>query len=375
MTDAHPAWKKAISAEEFLSRDEPEVAYLEPNVLAPATITELFSPRGVGKTLYAYSVIVRLAGDGTRVLLLDRDNSRHEVRRRLRAWGATGLTTLKIMTREDAPRLRDTAAWRAFPIKDYDVIVLDSLDAATEGAGEKDSARPSFEFASLLDLARREDGPAVFVLGNTTKVGANGRGSGIIEDRADIVYEVRDATGFVPSGRRPWHEELPSGDRAEWAGRATRRRKQERIRLAFIPTKFRVGEEPAPFVVEIDMTSNVWTACDVTRDLEAEQQGAETRRAADVAAAVAALREEVTRRAAAGNPMLKDRDAEPYLRARGLSQTLARKIITEYDGRAWKIVTLTDARGRPRVLLPVEGDGGDAGGHGNNGWRASSNAA
>jgi hypothetical protein len=43
-------------------------------------------------------------------------------------------------------------------------------------------------------------------------------------DRADIVYEVRDATGFTPSGKKPWWQELPEAEKAAWADRAARRR-------------------------------------------------------------------------------------------------------------------------------------------------------
>lgn len=95
-----------------------------------------------------------------------------------------------------APRLMDLEQWKSFPLDEYDVIVLDSWDTFAEGAGEQDSRRSTLALAQLLDVARRERGPGAVILGNVTKDGKSGRGSGVIEDRADIVYEARDVTAF-----------------------------------------------------------------------------------------------------------------------------------------------------------------------------------
>jgi hypothetical protein len=123
---------------------------------------------------------------------------------------------------------------------------VDALDASAEGIGEKDSAKPSPAIAPLLDIAHRKNRPAVTILGNTVRSDAHSRGSGVIEDRLDIVYEIRDATDLKPSGKKPWWQELPSAGAAEWAVRADRRKRRTRYRLAFISTKFRVCEEPDP---------------------------------------------------------------------------------------------------------------------------------
>src|SRR5262249_31136240 len=144
------------------------------------------------------------------------------------------------------------------PVAAYDLVILDSWDATTEGVGEQDSSKPSRALAAVLDIAHGLDGPAMLVLGNTIKTGAHGRGSGVLEDRAEIIYEVRDATDFTPSGRKPWIEELPDAGRAAWAARAGRRTHRERYRLAFINTKCRIGEEPDPFIFEIDFTDEPW---------------------------------------------------------------------------------------------------------------------
>ena len=122
------------------------------------------------------------------------------MRERLRAWGADAdLKTLKVITREKCPPLTNSAAWLEFPYLEYDVVILDSLDSMAEGIGEQDSSKPSRAIAAVLDIARREGGPGILILGNCIKTGKHSRGSGVIEDRSDIVFEVRDCTNFHPS--------------------------------------------------------------------------------------------------------------------------------------------------------------------------------
>ena len=98
--------------------------------------------------------------------------------------------------------------------------------------------------ATLLNLARQ--GLAILLLQNTTKDGSNMKGRGEWADRADIVYEIRDATDFIPSGNLPWWQELPPAGEDAWAKRAARRKKRTTYRLAFIASKFRIAQEPEP---------------------------------------------------------------------------------------------------------------------------------
>lgn len=251
-------WAAAVAAPDFLKSEETERDFLEPKLLAAGSITQCFSPRGLGKTHVAHALQVKHAVAGKRVLLIDRDNSRREVKRRLRTWGADAARTLKVLTRENAPALTDRAAWAAFPFTEYDLITIDSIDSATEGVGEGDSAKPSKALASILDIAHREAGPAILVLGNTIKSAAHSRGSGVVEDRADIVFEVRDATDLRPTGTKDWWHELPPAGVDAWAQRASRRKKREVYRLAFIASKFRIGEEPDPFCFEVDLRTEPW---------------------------------------------------------------------------------------------------------------------
>jgi hypothetical protein len=350
-------WSRAVPAPEFLAATDAERAFYEENLLAPGSVTQLFSPRGLGKTHVAHAIAARQARLGRRVLILDRDNSRREVKRRLRAWGAAETPTLRVLTRDQVPPLTERDAWRTFPFRDYDVVVIDSIDSSTEGVGEQDSRRPSQAIAPLLDIAHREDGPAILMLGNTIKSAEHSRGSGVVEDRADVTYEVRDATDLQPTGTKPWWQELPAAGAGAWAERAARRKRRDTYRLAFVCTKFRVGEEPDPFVLEVDLSGEPWRLRDVTAEMQAT--GEATRTASEQArlqqreAGTAALRAEVIQRAAAGDPMLARTDAEPFLMERGLSRKTAREVIADGEGRDWQLLTRDGERGRPKALLPI----------------------
>jgi hypothetical protein len=351
-------WSRAVTAATFVAELEADLDWLEPRLLAPGSITEWFSPRGLGKTQVALALAVKLAGAGHRVLLLDRDNSRREVRRRLRAWGAANLTTLHVMTRDDVPPLTDRAAWKTFPFGNYELVIIDSLDASTEGVGEKDSAKPSQAVAPLLDIAHRADGPAILILGNTIKSGTHGRSCGVTEDRADIVYEVRDATDFHPTGTKPWWTELPAAGREAWADWATRRHRRTIYRLAFVASKFRVGEEPDPFGLEIDLRGEPWQLRDSTEEIEAAGEDARTATAAQKAgrehAAVGRLAAEIDRRAATTGQPLMYTEAVAVLEGSGdqkIPRKAARTLLERHTGSRWRVVSDDSRRGHPKFVV------------------------
>jgi bifunctional DNA primase/polymerase-like protein/primase-like protein len=351
-------WACAVPAPEFLAGTDAGTPFLKPKLVARSCVSELFSPRGLGKTHVGHALAIELARAGYRVLLLDRDNAPREVRRRLKGWDGS-VPLLRVLTREQVPPLTDVRAWADFPTADYDVVLLDSLDAATEGVGEQDSSRPSRALAPILDLARRPEGPGIVVLGNTVKSAAHSRGSGVVEDRADIVYEVRDATDLRPTGSKPWWQELPPAGAEAWAERAARRKHRTVYRLALIASKFRVGEEPEPFVLEINLGAEPWTLRDVTGDLvaagEASRAAAAAARQAELDDAAKALRAVVE----AGERPNRE-TAIARLMEEGLTQKAARELLRERDGKDWRTVVLEDRPGRPRVLDPPEGSKNDA---------------
>ena len=189
-------------------------------------------------------------------------------------------------------------------------------------------------------------------------------GSGVIEDRADICLEVRDATGFKPKGRKSLVQELlefaPAG--AEyWAEQSERRKGQKVYRLVFVPSKFRVGEQPDLFFIELDLRTEPWTMSDVTKDVikagEVALAEAELQRQAQLNEAADALAKEVQAWGGTGEPMLATRDAEPFLmRGHGLKRKEARQLIQDRLGQLWRVESLK-APGSPKALLPVEEPG------------------
>lgn len=350
-------WANATPAPDFLNTIEPESAWLYHRLLAPGAVTHIYSPRGIGKTLTTSAVAVAVARQGKRVMLLDRDNPPQQVRARLRGWGAAQTPTLKVMTRGEVPPLTDTRAWRSFPWRECDLVIIDSLDSSTEGVGEKDSAKPSRALAPILDIARQSGGPAFLIPGNTIKSGTHARGSGVIEDRADIVYEVRDATNFTPTGTKEWWLELPPAGADSWGDRARRRQQRVKYRLAFVPSKFRVAEEPAPFVLEIDLGSEPWSLRDVTAELVRDGEQAATAAQAGhrqiFNVAVEALKQEIRARASGGLlPMLADKEAVPFLTSRGLKRSDAYAILRTGEDTNWRTVVQLHMRGKPKWLLP-----------------------
>ncbi len=334
-------WGSAVAVPVFLEETDEVVDFLEPRLLVRGGITELYSPRGLGKTQVTYAIAVRLSRTGLRVLLVDRDNPRYEIRRRLKKWGGHDAEHFKLITRDKAPALTDAVAWSAFPLDTFDVVIIDSIDASTEGVGEGDSAKPSLAFSSVLDLARRADGPAILVLGNVVKSGAHSRGSGVLEDRGDLVYEIRDATDLKPSGQKDWWHELAPAGVGDWAQRASRRKRRDVYRLAFIPTKFRLGEEPEPFVLEIDHRAEPWILRDVTAELVEEGHAALTTKISEreeqVAKATHQMLAQMRHRADFGKPPLTKGEAEDLLHAAGLKRAAARDLVTEGAGRLWQL--------------------------------------
>jgi hypothetical protein len=175
-----------------------------------------------------------------------------------------------------------------------------------------------------------------------------------VEDRADIVFEVRDATGLTPTGTKEWWLELPAPGRAAWGERAARRRRRDSYRLAFIASKFRIGEEPEPFILEIDLSTEPWQMRDITSTVV--EAGTRARQLADAATqrrladAAEALRQEIQSRAQAGQSCRIDADAVPFLREReGLSRKVARSLIASRPD-LWIVIPV----GREKHLTPVK---------------------
>ena len=135
----------------------------------------------------------------------------------------------------------------------------------------------------------------------------------------DILYEVRNITGWTASHAGDWWEDLPDFGEHTWQQRATRRKGQAVLQIAFIPSKFRGGIDPEPFVLAIDTTQDPWTLDDITEDIatagcEAAEETARLDRAKLEAAERALVHALQTR--PPGKPMLK-KEAETLLCSQG----------------------------------------------------------
>jgi hypothetical protein len=356
-------WACAKDVTTWLEEPEPAFEGIAKDLVAPGCITVVSSPRGLGKTHVAIALCVALTTSGVfrgekvrpaRVLLLDRDNPQSVVKTRLRAWGAKRSVGFKVLAREQVPPLTDARAWDMVPVEDYDVIVIDSLNAFLEGVTEKEGRQLTEALAILVDIARR--GAAIIVLHNCVKDGSSFKGRQDLVDRVDILYEVRDATGYLPRDEECWWEHLPEAAEWAWADRVKCRQGRSAFRLAFIPSKFRIGTQPDPFCLEISLPAgDEWTLTDVTASMLREGASAEeaARRAMEEKCERAAKVLLRYARAHSGESFLSKGEAENYLREQGdLNRKEARSLLTQEDRRLWDLLQQGGLPGKPWVLIP-----------------------
>ena len=365
---------RVVNGEQLLAEVDSDVDWLVELLAAKGAVTAISAPRGLGKSHLTLAMAVAVATGGEflgrpcstgRVLYIDRDNPRRETRRRLKRWRAGhGLERLDYLGRESAPALTNAAAWEALGTLGYDLIVLDAFGSATEGIGDNDAGPAGKALASLRDAAA--GGAAVVVLLNTPKGAGQYRGSGLIADRIDMLYEARDATDHRPRGGVAWWSGLPEAGEAAWSDRAARRKRRESYRLALVPTKFRLGEEPEPIAVELRLGGDHWSIADVTLELAGGAQAA-----AEADATSAALTADQAREAVRGliaqhardGQRLTKGDAVAHLRGRGHSEKAARALVggeTRRSDAYWTIEHGRQARGRPQVLVATAEAGSEA---------------
>ena len=290
-----------------------------------------------------------------RVLLLDRDNPKAIVKKRLRAWGATHSINFGVLSREECPPLTDPNSWILFPVEDYDVLVIDSLNSFLEGVTEKEGKELTKALAILIDIASR--GVAVVVLHNCVKDGSTFKGRQDIADRVDVLYEVRDATGFLPKSDDEWWLQLPEAGEQAWADRAKRRQGRTDFRLAFIPSKFRIAAQPDPFCLEISMPGGRRVDADRCHDPHAPRRGPEPsskRRARnrpkldDAANALAAVIQRI-----ADERFMEKGEAESFLREScELTRKEARDSLTNAMASSGILTQLKGKHGKPWILIP-----------------------
>ena len=361
-------WAQRETLRQFLENYLEMPEGLARDLVFPSGITSIAAPSGVGKTITIIILAYELARAGVfrhqrlrqaRVLFVDTDNPRSLLQHRLKQICADWDITLEVLTREHAPKLQDRRAWEALPASEFDVVVLDSFGGATPGISEKEGK----ELQRALDVLRHvaDRGPAVVVLDNTSKSALTYRGRGEKTERVDAFFEVRDITNWTPQEAGAWWRHLPNADDAEWQERAERRHGQEKIRLAFVCRKFRWGEEPDPFAVEIDFTSTPWSLHDVTEEVkqggEATVQAEREAQKHHLQAAALALYQRLLEQP---ETLMGISEAVDFLRQQGLKRDPARALIDAFDadtypdeGR-WTLVPIPGAKGRKKGLLPCK---------------------
>ena len=358
-------WDRAISAYAFANQPDTLQESLVDNLVVPQGITLLAAPRGVGKSMVAIALGVAASTGSTflgkpiteiRVLLIDRDNPSRTMRRRLRDWGVVDTTNFKVLSRNDgAPNLLDRQAWQLFPAASYDLIIIDSLGAASEGVSETEGRLTQQVMATLKDLAAQ--GPAILCLDNTIKSALNIRGRGEKADAVDIVYEIREVSGWTPTSEC-WWEDLPEAGEHTWAQRASRRRKNPVHRLAFIPSKFRPDVEPEPFIVELNLAAPPWTITEITTQIEQEavQQERIIKGAQQDTLRQACDALEAHLRGLGENGYLNKRPAETFLKLQGLSWPQARNVLEAENTRRWELRAV-EGKGNPIGVFPKPSTG------------------
>ena len=325
-------------------------------------MTWIFSPKGIGKTLYVHHIAVQLAKQGKKVLLIDTDNPRRIIRKRFKSWvgfdstSDSFLDNIKILDRTKAPQLTKPEIYNAYDFTIYDLVIFDSFSSTTEGIGEKDSANPSKALSPLINIAHTQNGPSVLVCANTTKDGSHGKGNGNVMDRADITYEVRDPTGI--SLKPNWIEQVPESGAKDWKDRSQRRNKRSTYRLAFICTKYRDDEEPDPFITGLDLRDgSQWEAVNVSAQVEQEGIETEARTLQEIedkeTEAVEELLSEIKRRDGTDNPVNHGTASHFLNKIQGLTRERSRELVTKKNGVLWTIEELEAKQGKPKSLRPL----------------------
>src|SRR5262249_10664579 len=126
---------------------------------------------------------------------------------------------------------------------------------------------------------------------------------------------------------------------------------------AFIASKCRIGEEPDPFVLEVNLRGEVWTLREVTAEIEeagrASVADAAQRRVEAETGALDLLEEQVTRRQGTGEAPLNLTAAVDVLHDAGVPRDIARSLIDREVGRRWQLVPDPAHRGHPMRVVGV----------------------
>lgn len=175
-----------------LWEEDATVKWLIEGVIEEGCLHALFGPPKCGKSLLALDWSLDLIGQGKRILYLDEENPRIEVRRRIQDMGRGpkdlrlldhhSFESLTVDTEEGAEKIVQLAS------DGYDLIVFDSWARFFASGNQSSDVGANFAYANVLKPLASQ-GVAVLRLDHTGHDGA--RPSGTIVKLADITHGWR----------------------------------------------------------------------------------------------------------------------------------------------------------------------------------------
>ncbi len=207
--DGHPKLS-LFDVDQMLASEPPPVPWIAHGLLVRGAVTMLIGREGTGKSLLALAV-ARAIGQGKvvadidcsrgRALVVDAENGRAEIHRRLHALDVKQDTVFYAGTdgfnlRADLGQL-EALLERVRP----DVLVLDSLRTLAPGLEENDSGPAEQTLGPLRELARRFD-CAILLLHHSRKSGDEYRGSTAIGAAVELGFALTREHKVADAGAR-----------------------------------------------------------------------------------------------------------------------------------------------------------------------------
>lgn len=219
--------------------DPPDPKVIVPRMALEGQVCEIYSPGGVGKSLLALDVVLGLtlrgdtfgeSVDATRVIYLDRENSKRGLSKRLKAFGASRATS-KVLTEAlhysllgDVPSLDtvDGGEWlmREVGKTQATCIVIDTMSKVVDGEENSNDTWKGLHNKSLTRL--RAAGVTVILLDHVGKDSERGpRGGSAKRDNCDVMWSL-DRYGVLPSGEEVFELVNRKDREGDFGGEGTR---------------------------------------------------------------------------------------------------------------------------------------------------------
>lgn len=214
LSSQHRALRR-MDVGEMLRTDPPPVRWLIETLLVLGSLCMLGGREGEGKSLTAMTAAVAVAIGGTlagmrcergRVLIVDAENGKHEIHRRMHGLGLTpqSADSLFVYEAQGWDLRRDLADLeRLIEQHQPSLVVLDSFRSLWPGGDENDSAAVAQVLDPLRNLLRGHDA-AGLLLHHLAKHGGY-RGSTGIGAACELVFTLESVEGDPDRDRRRLH--------------------------------------------------------------------------------------------------------------------------------------------------------------------------